>query len=138
MPGLSAQGDLGGPWSWAVRDEATLLPQVWGTHAHIILTAIWSNDSVVRYLPSMREVLGSVPSTGRAGRELGGQGPLQGVRSQAEMRPVSADIHVFHVGLPPGCLGLLWQEAVCSRPVGWAGPYRTEDRTGGSQAWGLG
>jgi hypothetical protein len=99
VPGLSDQGDLGGPWSWAVRDEATLLPQVWGTHAHIILTAIWSNDSVVRYLPSMREVLGSVPSTGRAERELGGQGPLQGVGSQAEVRPVSADMSSMWVYL---------------------------------------
>lgn len=53
-----------GPESWPVREEATLLPQVCGTHVHVILAANWSNNSVVKYLPSMYEVLGSIPSTG--------------------------------------------------------------------------
>lgn len=53
---------------------------------------------MVKYLPSMYEVLGSIPNTG-GDNGLGGQGPPQGVGSQAEMRPVRADMSSIWVYL---------------------------------------
>lgn len=83
--------------------------QVCGTCVHVILAAIWSNNSVVKYLPGEYEVLGSIPRTGEAGARW--QGPPRGVGSQAEMRPVRAEVssiwfpsRVCRLALARGCV----------------------------------
>lgn len=44
---------------------------------------------MVKYLPGIYEAMGSIPALGAG--VLSGQGPPQGVGSQAEMRPIRAE-----------------------------------------------